>query len=347
MSFSNYLYDIKADRHSFQMNNIDLSIVNAIRRIILSEIPVVAFYGEDEPTVDILFNSSPLHNEFMIHRIGLIPIHVTEDITEVYNDDDYVFELNVENKEGQTINITTEHITGTYKNNKLSKIELSKLFPPNKITKHHILITRLRAGEHLHFKARAIKRTGQLNACFSPVSLSNFYFVQDETEANTKDNVLDKEISYYKNEYGDPTKINFQIESLNGLSYKYLFKKAIDIIIEKLENIIIHLTNKTEISIEDVPNCPNSINFHINNEDDTIGNLIQSLIHNKYIRNSTDNQCSYIGYICPHPLINKLIIRITLENTTNKDDYYHFLITNCKEIIKIMDDIKNEWISFK
>ncbi len=346
MPFSNYLYDIKADRHSFQMDNIDLSIVNSIRRIILAEIPVVAFYGEDEPTIEILFNSSPLHNEFMIHRIGLIPIHVTEDITEIYNDDDYIFELNVENKEGQSINITTEHITGTYKGNKLSKTDLNKLFPPNIITKHHILITRLRAGEHLHFKAKAIKRTGQLNACFSPVSLSNFYFVQDDDVASTKDNILDKERSYYKNDYGEPTKINFQIESLNGLSYKYLFKKAIDIIIQKLETIIIHLTNKTDITIEDVPNCPNSINFHINNEDDTIGNLIQSLIHNKYIRNSND-ECSYIGYICPHPLIHKLIIRITLQNTTNKDDYYNFLITNCKEIIKIMEDIKTDWNNFK
>ena len=88
MTYSNYLYDSKANRHSFQIDNIDLSIINAIRRIILSEIPVVAFYGEDEPTIEILFNSSPLHNEFMIHRIGLIPIHINEEITENYIDDD-------------------------------------------------------------------------------------------------------------------------------------------------------------------------------------------------------------------------------------------------------------------
>lgn len=344
MTFSNYIYDNKADRHSFQIDNIDLSIINSIRRIILSEIPVVAFYGEDEPTIEILFNSTPLHNEFMIHRIGLIPIHISESITDSYTDDDYIFELNIENKDSKTINITTEHLSGTYKGTQLTKNELKLLFPPNHITNHHILITRLRSGEHLHFKARAIKRTGQLNACFSPVSLSNFYFVKNEDEANTKDNILDKERSYFKNDYGDPTKINFQIESINRLSYKYLFNKAIDIIIEKLENIIINLTNKTIVT-ENIPNCPNSINFNIDNEDDTIGNLIQSIIHNNYIRNQS-SECTYVGYICPHPLINKIIIRITLDNITDIHVFYNFFISNCKEIIKIMEKFKDEWNQF-
>ena len=58
------------------------------------------------------------------------------------------------------------------------------------------------------------------------------------------------------------SKINFQIESVNGLSYKYLFKKAIDIIIEKLQTLILKLDNR-EIPIEKVPNIDNSFNFKI------------------------------------------------------------------------------------
>ena len=59
----------------------DLSIVNGIRRVILTEIEVVGFYGEDEPSVEIHKNTGPLHNEFMKHRIGLIPINVNEKMT--------------------------------------------------------------------------------------------------------------------------------------------------------------------------------------------------------------------------------------------------------------------------
>ncbi len=343
--FSSYNYHDKADRHSFLITNVDLAIVNSIRRVLLSEIPVVGFYGEDEPTIKIPFNSGPLHNEFMIHRIGLIPIHVNEAITDTYEDDDYNFELNVKNKTNEITNITTEHFTGTYKGKDLTKKELEALFPPNKTTKSHILITRLRPGEQIHIKATAIKRTGKLNAAFSPVSLANFFFMESDKE--TKDNILDKQRNYIRNEYGDPISINFQIESINGLSYKYLFKKAIDIIIEKLENLMLKL-NEDAIYIEAVPSCENSYNFQIDNEDDTLGNIIQSLLHNKYIRDEhkyKSYNCSYVGYICPHPLINRLIVRFSLS-TDDTQIYKQFFIDNCKEIIKIMEDLRAEWNKF-
>ncbi len=345
--FSDYNYDKKADKHSFTITNIDLGIVNAIRRIIMSEIPVVGFYGEDkdeEPTIEIVINNSPLHNEFMIHRIGLIPLHISEEITENYEDNDYEFELNIENKSSDTINVTTGNITGKYKDKNLTKAELDKIFPTNKTTNSKILITRLRGGEHIHFKAKAIKRTGKLNASFSPVSLSNFYYVQNKTEADKKDNILDKERCYFKNEYGDPSTLNFQIESVNGFSYKYLFQKALDIINEKLQNLIIKLSAK-EIEIIKVQNCDNSYEFKIMNEDDTLGNLIQSLVHNRYIRSKEEKKCHYIGYICPHPLISELLIRFTL-NDENTQNFYDFFIDNCKDIIKIIDEIKAEWNSF-
>lgn len=343
--FSSYNYNDKSERHSFQINNLDLAIVNSIRRTILAEIPVVGFYGEDEPTIDIHFNSGPLHNEFMIHRIGLIPLHISEEETEIYDDGDYKFELNVENKSTETMNISTANFTGTYRERELTKQELAKIFPTNKITKSNILITRLRSNERLHLTATAIKRTGKLNASFSPVSLSNFFFIENTKEI--PDNILDKQRHYLKNEFGEPTTINFQIESINGMSYRYLFRKAIDIIIEKLETLIINLT-EDKIPIEAVQSCENSYNFQIDNEDDTLGNIIQSLLHNKYIRNNTKYktyECNYVGYICPHPLISRLVVRFSLS-TDDTSIYKEFFITNCKEIIKIMEDIKTEWLKF-
>lgn len=343
--FSDYNYNNIADTHSFQINNLDLAIINSIRRIILSDIPVIGFYGEEEPTIEILFNTGPLHNEFMIHRIGLIPLHISEVITENYEDGDYKFEFNIENKTNETINITTADFKGTYKEIELKKEELAKIFPSNKISKSHILITRLRPNEHLHVIATAIKRTGKTNASFSPVSLSNFYFIEDPKEK--KDNILDRQRGYYKNKFGDPTVINFQIESINGLSYKYLFRKAIEIIIEKLENLIINLS-EDKILIEPVLSCEKSFNFQIDNEDDTLGNIIQSLLHNKYVRDNNKYktyECTYVGYICPHPLINRLIVRFSLT-TDDTTIYKQFFIDNCKEIIKIMESIKNEWNKF-
>jgi DNA-directed RNA polymerase subunit L len=344
--FTSHNYNNKANKHSFIINDVDLAIINSIRRIILSDIPIVGLYGEDkeeEPTVEIVINNSPLHNEFMIHRIGLIPLNISEEITEIYQDNDYEFELNIENKSSDLVNITTGNFTGKYKNKNLTKAELDIIFPLNKISNSKILITRLKEKEHIHIKAKAIKRTGKLNASFSPVSLSNFSFVINKDEADKHDNILDKERSYYKNEYGDPSKINFEIESINGLSYQYLFKKALEIINEKLENLIIKLLAK-EIEITKVGNCDNSYEFKIINEDDTLGNLIQSILHNNYIR-TNNKKCSYVGYICAHPLISELTIRFTL-NSEDTSVFYDFFVENCRDIIKIIDNIKSEWIKF-
>lgn len=347
--FNNYKFDNIANKHSFNIDNIDLGLINSIRRVILSEIPVVAFYGEEHPSIEILYNNTPLHNEFMIHRIGLIPLHIKENIVENYEDNDYTFELNVENNNPdiKMLNITTADFTGTYKDKVLTSKELNEIFPPNPITKNHILITRLRLNEKIHLKAKAIKRTAKLNSSFSPVSLSNFFFVIDEEEANKTDNILDKERSYFKDKYGEPSKINFQIEPINALSYKYLFKKAMEILVEKLENLIIKLDNQ-EIEIEEVPNIPNSFNFKIDDEDDTLGNLIQSILHNKYIRENSkfnDIKCDYIGYICPHPLIKQLVVRFTLS-TTDKKQFYYFFSQNSRHIIKIINETKEEWLKF-
>jgi DNA-directed RNA polymerase subunit L len=346
--FKNYNYDPKSEKHSFDIHNMDLAIANSIRRIILTEIQVVGFYGEDEPSVDIITNTGPLHNEFMKHRIGLIPINVSEKITDNYTDNEYKFELNVVNEGSSTINITTANFTGSYADKNLTPKELNELFPPNSITKQHILITRLRAGEQMHIIATAIKRNAKTNASFSAVSLANFYFIEDTKEAAKMDNILDKHRSYVKNQYGDPILLKFEIESVNKLSYIYLFSKAIDILIAKLNLLITNIENN-DIYIEQVPNNPFSVNFHIENEDDTLGNTIQSILHNKYIRISNKHKgiiCSYVGYICPHPLKQLMIIRITLDEQTDTEKFKQFLIDNCYDIIRELETIKTDWITF-
>ena len=53
----------------FVVDNISLEMVNSFRRIILSEIPVMAV---DE--VIVLKNDSPLYDEIISHRLGMIPL---------------------------------------------------------------------------------------------------------------------------------------------------------------------------------------------------------------------------------------------------------------------------------
>lgn len=66
----------KTDRNlKFVVEGISIEMANSIRRIILSEIPVMAI---DE--VIILKNDSPLYDEIVSHRLGLIPLKTDLDV---------------------------------------------------------------------------------------------------------------------------------------------------------------------------------------------------------------------------------------------------------------------------
>lgn len=358
--FRNYYFDIKdpSNNHSFEIHNVDLAIVNGIRRIVLTDIYIPGVIGEtienEETTVNIITNTGALHNEIITHRIGLIPICLSETEIETYEDASIKLELNVKNEGNKIENITTKQIKATRNNKQITEKELSTIFPANKVSKDHILITRLRTGEHLHFKADVVKRSGRHNASFSPVSLCNFAYIQDPKEASKYDNILDKERSYYKNKYGDPIAFKFDIEYINiNIGPKYLVTKALDIMIDKLNKLrkeIINIEQSTNVKIQQFQDIENTYEFMIDNEDDTLGNLIQSYIHNKYIReniklNDTIS-CLYVGYICPHPLKALLIIRITLDEETDKKSFISFLEANCKILAEDLSKIKTEWNKF-
>lgn len=355
----------------FEIHHLDLSLVNALRRLIISHVETVGFRTEPHTknTINIIINTSSLHNEYLAHRLGMIPIGFAD--VKNYNPTEYKYVLNVQNTTNQIIDITTEYINVLKKSASsrgergeggereeredefvaVSKTVRDTFFPPDPITKEYILINRLKPdtsgkklGEHLHIEATAVVSNGKENARWSPVSESSFHNKIDDVKANevlrqikeqfksqnndsitlAEEKALENRFKnfevarhFHVNSKNEPNKFIFVIESIGILKPKDIFLSALGIVSQKLSNFLVHLNKETSqiVDLSVSENYQNSVDIGIKYEDHTIGNLIQSHLNyydeiKKEHIYKDKNDINFIGYLQPHPLDDKIVIRI-------------------------------------
>jgi DNA-directed RNA polymerase alpha subunit len=245
------------NRFSFDVQGIDLSIVNGLRRTILTDIPSVGIVFEGEPSMTIEANTGPLHNEILTHRMSMIPIHLSEEELESYENNSLTFELNKVNRTDYMMNVTTHDIRLMKENEEIPLEKVKQYFPVNSWSKAPILITRLRPKERIHMYGNFIKSSARENAGFAPVSLCTFspHLNQEKIQSENIQNVLQKERTFLQNDYGDPIAWTFDIEPETGLEVGYLVSKAFSILKGRVQNAIQTLTSdalefeKNEISV--------------------------------------------------------------------------------------------------
>jgi DNA-directed RNA polymerase subunit L len=147
-------WDKKGNYVEFELQNVNVSLINSIRRCIIGYVPTIGFRTEpyDKCTVDIIVNDSPLHNQFLAHRISMVPLNIGN--VEGFNPDDWEFIIDVGNNTNFPQDVTTEHIkirkisTDTV----LSEAETKQIFPPDPITNKHIILTRLKPRYYMYGK---------------------------------------------------------------------------------------------------------------------------------------------------------------------------------------------------
>ena len=121
----------------FTLHGVDVCFANAIRRIILSEIPIVVIETDtyEKNQCHISNNTGRLHNEILKQRLSCIPIHTT-----LLRDSDdgikalpgnYSLVVDVKNDTDNTLYVTTNdfQLKDNLANQILSKEEQDKLFP--------------------------------------------------------------------------------------------------------------------------------------------------------------------------------------------------------------------------
>ncbi len=183
-----------SDVFKFTLSDVDISVANAIRRTILSDIPVVAIktetYQDNKCTVFI--NTTRFHNEIVKQRLSCIPIHMTDlDILP----EKYLLEVDEQNDTDVVKYVTTEHfkIKNKLTNEYLPKEEIQKIFPKCVKTDSYIDFVRLRPkvnetiiGERIKLSADFSISTSGENSMYSVVSKCSYGFTPDMTKVNNE-----------------------------------------------------------------------------------------------------------------------------------------------------------------
>ena len=374
----------KNNKIIFKVKDIDVSILNSIRRVILAEIDNVAFENKpyntgDEQKIKILVNTCPLHNEIIRQRLSMIPINLNVNEILDFDENKYKFIINKKNETNKLMDITTEDIEiYNEKNKKYDDNFTRRLFPKNKYSGDYILITKLKPnlinikeGNDINIEMTATKDKAQNYSGFGYVSQCVYYNIVDDKKADkelkkrveqykrensdasnediksfeTDFNNLDRARYFHKNNFDEPNYFEYNIESECLTSPEYLFYKALSILYEKIENLISKITDET-FQFKYVENSEHMYDIKIDNEKDTLGNLIQALFYNIYIRKGQKKVVEFIGYKCPHPLENYMLIKIKFTKDETIDNIKKIFIDGLEEIQEQINKLKKDWLKF-
>lgn len=334
---------------TFTISNINVSYANALRRVILSDIPTVVIRTSphDKNDATFLVNTSRLNNEILKQRISCIPIHISDLEMPL---DDYILEIDVKNDTDSIIFVTTADfkIKNIKTDKYLSDDIIKQIFPPNNITKNFIDICRLRPkssnnipAEHLKLQCLFSIGTAKENGSFNVVSTCSYRSTPDQPRieeilAEKEDEFKTKYSNQDEYEYAikdwlllDSKRIiisdsfDFNIETVGVFSNQNIVLKAIEIIINKLKNIIEIYSTQNNLIKESESTIPNCYDIILENDDYTIGKILEYTLYQTYYIDS--NILSYCGFNKPHPHINISIIRLGFINVVEKTTVIEYI----------------------
>ncbi len=354
MNFDN-LRKLDERTYAFTLSPIHVTYANTLRRLMLTGVETVAFRSDmtsTGSTTDVVVkrNDTPMTNEMLADRIGLIPIHVTEPLT--WKDDKYVFTLKV----AGTKDNTTYVKSGDFKVKEILpneeepvNVDTEKFFPPNPITKDTCLIATLQPGsgatqQFIEIEAKATKGTGREHARFSPVSQCSYEYTPDENPQRIEEmfqtwlnvakkaggvekgseryNELRREFNtmqikrcYKVDEKNEPYSFDFTVETAGVLAVPYIVERACEVgenMCSRYVNIQRELPAEITVSSADARII--GYDFLIRGHDHTLGNLLQTWLVQNHIEGSATPKVTYAGYSVPHPLRDEMVLRIGVED---------------------------------
>eukprot|EP00916_Digyalum_oweni_P022728 GHVL01037620.1.p1 GENE.GHVL01037620.1~~GHVL01037620.1.p1 ORF type:complete len:271 (-),score=36.52 GHVL01037620.1:836-1648(-) len=160
--------ELSHDRMVFDFIGVEAPIANALRRILIAEVPSVAI-----ETVRIWQNTGVLNDEVLAHRLGLLPLMIDpemlnqrEESEDVSPDNSVLFKLHVKPDRPGDFHVYSRHLKWTPQSDSQKKNFQNCIPRP---VHDDILITILRFGQEIEAECFAERGIGALHAKWSPV----------------------------------------------------------------------------------------------------------------------------------------------------------------------------------
>jgi DNA-directed RNA polymerase II subunit RPB3 len=353
---------------SFTLSDVNVSVANSLRRIIMSEIPAVVIhtFPDEENELNITINTTRLTNEQIKQRVGEIPIYIKDQSIDLA---DYQIELDVANTSDNIIYATTEHlkIKKLSSDKYLDDAELRKVFPADKMTGGFIPIVRLRPkinsetkGEHIKFTAKMSIRTGKDSGMYVSACKIAYGFTPDKlcqveewtkTEKELVKTLKPEEVELEKQNWmasqGKRIILNdsfdFVVESVGVYDNVELVKKACDILNSKLAAVVASV-DSSELKIQEAKTTmQHCFDILYNGEDYTLSNVIDSVLYSDYYH--ANNKLSYIATKKLHPHNDYIVMRLAVKHDAAiREDQYVGIARNyikeaCVKAMQIVNQV--------
>jgi DNA-directed RNA polymerase subunit L len=278
-----------------ELKNVPVAFVNALRRILLSEIPTVIVSN-----VQILENTSSMTHEMIRHRTEMLPVNVRSEEAAVIRDTKLELRVTADKDPRE---VTSDDFVATGPRGDILLKDRDLNTP--------LLFMVLKPGESIHIKSSlSIATHGASQVCISTfrnhidpeiakVDRDTFVAQVGDDPAAQKEagRIFDTfhiQRSFHRNkETGRPDWFDFTVESIGVTPARDLMKKAVEVLQAKITEF-----GKAAILRED----EGWYRVEVPGETFTIGQLVQEMI---YIAGMTEFVSADIG----HPLVPKLVVR--------------------------------------
>ena len=328
---------------TFTLENTNVSIANALRRTILSDINTVIINTSlEKNNINIIKNTTRFNNEILKQRLGCIPVHI-KDHDSIQ---DLIIEINEINDSDSMVYVTTKDfkIKNTSTDTYLDEQAMKEIFPPDPLTNGYILFARLRPkisgdipGQELHLECKLSISNAANNGMYNVVSTCAYANTPDKVEQQSQWQQSEKELEdkgYSKDDIDQLEKnwkllrgkrfflkdsFDFKIETIGVYTNMELVHLAIDSITKRLTKINEICQNDKLIMEKNKTTMSNTVDITLENEDYTIGKVIEYILHQEYYL-SGDRVLGYIGFIKMHPHDTDSIIRMSFNSQENFTD---------------------------